>query len=88
MMATIFLGLSSLVAIPLAVLLGLPLGAWLARSTLRLKERELDIRRLEVVAKLRESSLLPVYVDRDDPDAVMAWVRADRELARLTTTEG
>ena len=83
-LAVIFLGISSMVAIPLAVLIGLPLAAWLGRGFLRLKERELDIQRLEVVAKLRESAMLPMYVDKDDPEAVMAWVRADRELARLT----
>jgi hypothetical protein len=81
--ATIFLGMSSLVAIPLAVLLGLPLGAWLGRGFLRVKEREVELQRLELIAKLADSRLLPAYVDRDDPEAVLAWMQADREMARL-----
>jgi hypothetical protein len=34
--ALVFLGMASLVAVPLAVLLGLPLMAWIARAWLRL----------------------------------------------------
>lgn len=82
--AIVFLGISSLVAVPLAVLLGLPLTAWLGGRWLKLKEHELDLRRLEVVARVRESQLLPAWVDRDDPEALLAWARADRELALLT----
>lgn len=84
--AIIFFGISSLVAVPLAVLLGLPLAAWLGRGWLGLKERELDLRRLEVAARIRETHLLPTWVDRDDPTALLAWARADRELARLGST--
>lgn len=82
--AIVFLGISSMVAVPLAVLLGLPLTAWLGRGWLQLKERELDLRRLEVAAQIRETQMLPSWVDRDDPKALLAWARADRELARLT----
>ena len=82
--AIVFFGISSLVAVPLAVLLGLPLAAWLGRGWLGLKERELDLRRLEVAAQLRETQMLPGWVDRNDPTALLAWARADRELARLT----
>ncbi len=82
--AIVFFGISSLVAVPLAVLLGLPLAAWLGRGWLGLKERELDLRRLEVAAQIRETQMLPAWVDRNDPTALLAWARADRELARLT----
>jgi hypothetical protein len=80
---TIFLGMASVVALPLSVLLGLPLAAWLARSWLRIEERKLDLRRLEVATRLRESRLLPSYVDANDPEALIAWARADGELAGL-----
>lgn len=81
--ASIFLGMASVVAVPLSVLLGLPLAAWLARSWLRLEERKLDLRRLEVASKLRDARLLPAWVDDADPEAVLAWARADGEMARL-----
>lgn len=82
-LATIFLGMSSLVAVPLGVLLGLPLTAWLGRAWIRLKERELELRRLEVAARIRESRLLPAWVDENDPEALLAWMRTDRELQQL-----
>lgn len=82
--AIIFLGMSSLVAVPLAVTLGLPLAAWLGRAWLSIKERELELKRIEVATRLRESAALPAWVDREDPQALLAWARADRELARLT----
>lgn len=80
---TIFLGMASVVAVPLGVLLGLPLAAWLGRAWLGIKERELDLRRLEVAARIRESRLLPAYVDENDPEALLAWMRTDRELHLL-----
>ena len=81
--ASIFLGIASVVAVPLAVLLGLPLAAWIARGWLRIEERKLDLRRLEVAARLRDSRLLPAYVDPSDADALLAWARADVETAGL-----
>jgi hypothetical protein len=82
--AIIFLGMSSLVTLPLAVLIGLPAAAWLGRAWLGIKERELELRRIEVAMKLRESVALPAWVDREDPRSLLAWARADRELAQLT----
>ncbi|MEZ4236002.1 MAG: hypothetical protein R3F59_07520 [Myxococcota bacterium] len=82
--AIVFLGISSLVAVPLAVLLGLPLTAWLGGRWLQLREREVDLRRLEVAGQLREARLLPPWVDREDPAALLAWAQTDRELAALT----
>ncbi len=83
--SAIFLGMVSVVAIPVAVLLGLPTAAWLGRGWLSLEGRELDLRRLEVAARIRESHFdrLPAYVDADDPEALLAWARTDRELAAL-----
>ena len=78
--SSIFLGMASVVAIPLAVLIGLPMAAWLGRGWLSLKERELDLRRLEVAARIREARQLPHYVDAEDPDAVLAWVRSELEV--------
>lgn len=83
--ATTFLGIATLVTLPIGVLLGFPLGAWLARSWLHLKERELELRRLELAARLREATAgrLPDYVDARDPQQLLAWAQADRELSRL-----
>lgn len=83
--ASIFLGMASVVAVPLSVLLGLPLAAWVARAWLHLEERKLDLRRLEVAARLRESRLLPAYVDPSDADALLAWARADVETGLALT---
>lgn len=82
---SIFLGMASVVAVPLGVLIGLPLLAWNLRALIRLKERELDIRRLEAGARIRNQAagLLPHYVDTTDPEAVLAWARADQELRAL-----
>ena len=46
-----FFGIASLFAIPLAVGLGLPLAAWLTRTWLLLKERELEVKKLEVTSR-------------------------------------
>ncbi len=81
--ALVFLGMSSLVAVPLATLIGLPLAAWLGRAWLTLKEKELELQTLQVAAKIREETRLPHWVDATDPDAILAWARADREMARL-----
>lgn len=82
--AIIFFGMSSLVAVPLGVTLGLPLMAWLGRGWLRLKEREVELKRIELAVQLRDATALPAWVDRDDPSALLAWAKADRELHRLT----
>lgn len=83
--AMVFLGMSSLVAVPLAVLLGLPLLAWLGRAWIRLREREIELQSMTLAARIRETHVgsLPHWVDADDPDALLAWARADRELERL-----
>ena len=78
--AAIFLGMGSMVAIPLAVLMGLPTLAYVARGWLNLKERELELHRLEVAMRIRETHLLPNYVDTRDPDQLLAWARADAEV--------
>ena len=85
-LATIFGGLASILALPLAVVIGLPMLGWLGRGWLALKEREVELRRLEVAAQLRASHYerLPAYVDVDDPQALLAWARTDRELTSLT----
>lgn len=77
---SIFLGMSSVVAVPLAVLLGIPMAGWIARSWLHLKERELELRRLEVALRVRETSLLPHYVDPTNTTQVLDWARADAEV--------
>ena len=74
------IGVSLMVAIPLAVLLGLPLLAWNARSLIDLKRRELELRRLEVVSRGRPVGELPAYIDASDPEQLMAWAAAHREL--------
>jgi hypothetical protein len=82
---SIFAGMASVIAVPLAVLLGLPLVAWNLRALIRLKERELDLRRLEAAARIRDTSIgrLPLYVDPSDPEALLAWARTDQELRAL-----
>jgi len=81
----VFFGLTTMITLPLAVLVGAPLLAWTLRSWLRLRERELDLRRLEVAEKLRLLRLadLPAWVDPSDPDQLLAWTLTDRELAVL-----
>lgn len=77
----IFFGIATVVTVPLTVVM---LGS-LGRSWLRLKERELELRKTSVSAQLREAHFrqLPHYVDADDPEALLAWAKADRELALL-----
>jgi hypothetical protein len=83
--AMVFLGMSSLIAVPLATLLGLPLAAWLGRAWIRLRERELELQTLQLAAQIRETHVgsLPHWVDANDPEQLLAWARADRELANL-----
>lgn len=78
--AAIFLGMGSMVAIPLAVLMGLPTLAYVARGWLTLKERELELHRLEVAMRIRDTHQLPHYVDSRDPEQLLAWARADAEV--------
>ena len=78
--SAILLGMGTMVAIPLSVLLGVPTLAYVARGWLRLKERELELHRLEVAMRVRENHLLPHFVDARDPDQLLAWARADAEL--------
>lgn len=80
---TTFFGLASLIAAPLAVLLGFPLAAWLAKQWIRLREAEIDLQKLEMTVRLREGRLIPAYVDPSDPDALIAWAHTRGELARL-----
>lgn len=81
--ALVFLGMSSLVAVPLATIIGLPLAAWLGRAWLHLKEKELELRALQTAAQIRENARLPAWVDTTDADAILAWARADQEMAKL-----
>ena len=81
--AVTFLGLSSIVAIPLAVLLGIPALTMLGSRWIKLQEKELELRRTEVALKIRESSLLPQYVDATNTHAVLEWARADAEVRAL-----
>lgn len=80
---SIFLGMASVVAVPLAVLMGLPLLAWNLRAFLRLKERELELKQLDTAYQIRALHVgeLPYYVDENDPESVLAWAKASRELA-------
>jgi hypothetical protein len=86
--AIMFVGMASLVAIPLSVLLGLPLAAFLTNRWLtawrELRGMELDLQRVKLVAELRSSNVLPHYVDTDDPEALVAWARTDMELRTLS----
>lgn len=79
----VFFGLSMPIVLPLLVLIGLPLTAWLARSYLRIREREVELRGLEVALRLRESRMLPAWVDENDPKSLLAWARTDAEMAGL-----
>jgi len=84
-LATIFLGIASVFALPLAVVLGIPAVALTASRWLRLKERELELRRLETAARVRAMAggRLPAWVDASDPEALLAWARADTEIDAL-----
>lgn len=82
----VFLGMSSIVAVPLAVLIGLPLLAWNVRAFIRLKERELDLKRLQTAAVIRRNyaGLIPAYVDAHDPDALSAWLQTEAEMSAVS----
>ncbi len=79
---SVFLGLTTMITVPLAVIVGFPLVAWTLRAQFRLKERELELRKLEVAEKLRLARLeqIPEYVDTSDPNQLIAWARTDFEL--------
>lgn len=79
---SVFLGLAAMVAVPLAVLLGVPLLAWNLRALIRLRERELDLKRIELSSRLKDryAGELPLFVDPQDPQSVLAWASAHREL--------
>jgi hypothetical protein len=78
-----FFGMSMMFVAPIAAVIGIPLAAWLGRSWLGLKERELDLRQVELTLRLRESRVLPAWVDDRDPVALIAWAKADREIALM-----
>ena len=84
----VFGAITLVFAVPLAILLGFPLAAWLARSLLRIKERELALKEREFVLRLRESRAIPTWVDENDPRSLAAWVKSDRELAALEWPRG
>lgn len=81
---SVFGGLTTLLVAPIAVAIGLPLAAWLARTWIGLRERELRLREYRLVLELRDSQAIPAWVDQRDPKAMLAWLRTDRELAALT----
>ena len=80
-----FLGIASVVAVPLAVLLGLPLLAWNLNSFIRLKEREVELKRLQTAAIVRRghAGMIPHYVNTDDPQALLAWLQTEAELKAI-----
>jgi hypothetical protein len=80
----VFGGIAAVVSFPMAVLMGFPLAAWLGQGWLRLREREVAVQELELVLRLRESQVLPAWVDADDPTALLAWIQTDREMSALT----
>ncbi len=82
---TVFLGLSSLFTLPLTMAIGLPLIGWNVRAWIRLKEKELELRRLETATRIRQLSLdrVPEWVDAGDPEALLAWARTDKEMRLL-----
>ena len=50
------------------------------------KDKELEIRKLEVEGRLQQLKLLagaPPWVDREDPDSLLAWWAARSEVARI-----
>lgn len=50
------------------------------------KDRELEIRKLEVEGRIQNARLLagaPPWLDREDPDTVLAWAAARSEVARI-----
>ena len=61
-----------------------PLLAWLANSWLKIREREVAVEELQLVLALRESQALPPWVDANDPQALLAWVKTDREMTALS----
>lgn len=66
------------------ILFGLPVTAVLAALglllTWNLRRRELEVRRLEAQALLAGAQALPAWLDLRDPDAMVEWKLAQREL--------
>ncbi|MFT6144052.1 MAG: hypothetical protein ACJATT_000642 [Myxococcota bacterium] len=84
----VFGGIAAVLSLPIAVVMGLPLAAWLGHGWLRIREREVATQELELVLRLRESQALPPWVDADDPSALLAWMQTDREMSALTRFGG
>lgn len=80
---SVFGGIATVLTAPSAVVLGLPLAAWLARAWLGLREREIRLREYRLVIEMRDSHAIPSWVDQRDPKAMLAWMRTDSELAAL-----
>jgi hypothetical protein len=81
-------------ALGIAAFFGVPMGfltlmVWIdARQKLGMKE--LEIRRIEAEARLKEAERLgdvPAYVDRADPAEVSAWKRARAETSKVVTKQ-
>jgi hypothetical protein len=81
---SVFLGLSLPIVLPLIVLVGFPLATWLVSRWLKIREREVELQAMDVALRLRESRLLPEWVDENDPQSLLAWAQTDAELAGLS----
>ena len=77
-----FLGTALVVSVPLSVLIGLPLLSWNLRAFIGLKEREVRLRQLQSALRVQRDAegVMPRYIDRSDPEAVLAWARVESQL--------
>ena len=79
-----FAGIATVLGVPVFLVVCAPLLAWLANSWLKIREREVAVEELQLVLALRESQALPPWVDANDPQALLAWVKTDREMTALS----
>lgn len=79
------IGTGVMISMPLVVVFGIPLAGFTVWRWTGLRQKELEVRRIEAAVHLMQSqSALPGFVDASDPRAVESWHRARRELALAT----
>lgn len=81
---SVFFGIAMVLSLPLFMVVCAPLLAWLGNSWLKIRAREVAVEELQLVLTLRESHALPPWVDANDPSALLAWAKTDKEIMSLS----
>ncbi len=80
---SLLLGITSVIVLPLAVLVGLPLIAWISRSLQHLDPQEGVQLGGVIQVRMSRFDRIPPYIDVGDPRALRAWARTSREISAL-----